>query len=64
MCTTKKQQSSSSWDKKKTFRYLGKKPEEAKIGVKSMLRYEKGNSFYKFKTVLAEVLSRKTWWNT
>ena len=52
MSTTDQQQSSKS-DKKKTFKQYARKPEEAKAGTIPMLKYGKGNNFYKFKTAVA-----------
>ncbi len=41
-------------DKKKPFSYPGKKPDEGKASAVPMLKYGKGNNFYKFKNALAE----------
>ena len=42
----------------KPFRRHGRKPEEEKKGI-SMLRYGKGNNFYKFRETLSEVAMEK-----
>jgi hypothetical protein len=43
--------------KKKPFRKYGRKPEEEK-GI-PMLRYGKGNNFYKFRSALSDVATEK-----
>jgi len=53
MSTTDQQQSSKP-EKKKTFKQYARKPEEAKAGTIPMLKYGKGNNFYKFKAALSE----------
>jgi len=58
MSTTDQQQSSKS-EKKKTFKQYARKPEEAKAGVIPMLKYGKGNNFYKFKAALSEAALRE-----
>jgi hypothetical protein len=52
MCTTEKQQSSSSLDKKRPFRQQGKKPEEARCHTNAKIW--NGKNFYKFKTASTE----------
>jgi hypothetical protein len=58
MSTTDQQQSSKS-EKKKTFKQYARKPEEAKAGTIPMLKYGKGNNFYKFKAALSKAALRE-----
>jgi hypothetical protein len=58
MSTTDQQQSSKS-EKKKAFKQYARKPEEAKTGTIPMLKYGKGNNFYKFKAALLEAALRE-----
>ncbi len=58
ICTTDQQQSSKS-EKKKTFKQYARKPEEVKTGMIPMLKYGKGNNFYKFKAALLEAALRE-----
>jgi hypothetical protein len=58
MSTTDQQQSSKS-EKEKTFKQYARKPEEAKAGTIPMLKYGKGNNFYKLKAALSEAALRE-----
>lgn len=51
-------ESSKQDNKKKPFKRFGRKPEEEKKGF-PMLRYGKGNNFYKFREALSEVMMEK-----
>jgi len=51
-------ESSKQDNKKKPFKRFGRKPEEEKKRI-PMLRYGKGNNFYKFKEALSEVAMEK-----
>jgi hypothetical protein len=58
MCTADQQQSSKS-EKKKPFKQYARKQEEVKTGMIPMLKYGKGNNFYKFKLALWEAALRE-----
>jgi hypothetical protein len=45
-------------NKKKPFKRFGRKPEEDKKGI-PVLKYGKGNHFYKFREALSEVAMEK-----
>jgi hypothetical protein len=50
--------SSKQDNKKKPFKRFSRKPEEDKKGI-PMLKYGKGNNFYKFREALSEVAMEK-----